>query len=267
MAPIARFCVRRSLRVQEVIEQVKVAFLEAAAAEIRRTGEAPNVSRLSATTGLHRRDVVRIFREGQTKEYSFNLVNRVIGQWQRDPRFISKSRRPRVLTYEGSESEFYELMQSVATDLKAGTVLFELERIGAVERTERGLKLVHKAYEPKTSPEESFGILGDDTEDLICAVEENVFLDQSRPNLHAKTVYDNIGVNSPEELEKIRDWIIRLGADFHKKARSYLSRYDLDINPRECSMRKIRIAVGTFGRVALEEEAAVITAEAANEDD
>jgi hypothetical protein len=248
--PIARFCIRRQLKVQDAIEQVKVAFIEAAEREIQRLGEDPNVSRLSAMTGMHRRDVVRLFRQKAPKEYSFNLVTRVIGQWQRDPRFLTKSRKPKVLTFEGPESEFRELMNSVATDLKPGTVLFELERIGAIERTPEGLKLVHKTYEPRGSIEESFGILADDTEDLLRSVEENVFEFENAPHLHAKTVYDNIGVDDLDELEMIRDWVIRLGAEFHRRARSYLAKYDLDINPRDTKFKKMRVAVGTFARIA-----------------
>jgi hypothetical protein len=124
-------------------------------------------------------------------------------------------------------------MNSVATDLKPGTVLFKRERIGAVER-----------------PEGSLGILADVTEDLLRSVEENVFDFENAPHLHAKTVYDNIGVEDLDELERIRDWVIRLGAEFHRRARAYLSAFDLDINARETKLKKMRVAVGTFARIA-----------------
>ena len=251
LTPIMRFCVRRQIKVQSIVESVKVVLLDVAAEEIEHRNEEVNVSRLSALTGLHRRDVQRIYREGVTKDYSFHLINRVIGQWQQDPRFLTKSRKARVLSVDGPDSDFRQLMNSVATDLKPGTVLFELERIGAVERVKNGIKLTAKTYEPKNNPEDSFDLLADDTEDILRAVEENVFEYDDEPHLHAKTVYDNITV---EALPKIHDWLLKEGASFHRKARNFLSKYDIDIHPNLAKDGGTRVAIGTFSRVTYPEE-------------
>lgn len=246
-----RFAIRRQLRVQELIESLKLAVVDIAVEELHRLGEEPNVSRISALTGLHRRDVVRIFRDGETKEYSVNLVNQVIGQWQADPRFQTQSRQPRVLSVEGPDADFRQLMKTVHTDLKPGTVLFELERMGAVKRVKNGVKLIVKTYEPKHDPRDVFEIVADDTNDLITAVDENTFLYEEAPHLHAKTVYDNI---SPEDLPKIKQWLLRQGADFHRKARTFLAQFDLDINPASGKRGGARVAVGTFTRLSSDEK-------------
>ncbi|MBX7143274.1 MAG: hypothetical protein K1X79_02375 [Oligoflexia bacterium] len=244
--PIARLCLRRSLKVQDAIESLKHAFLEVAEQEVRGLDEKPNVSRLSAITGLHRRDVVRIFRMGESKDYSLSLNNRIIGQWLQDPRFLQKNGKPRVLSVDGEDSDFRMLMRSIATDLKPGTVLFELERVGAVERSPEGLKLVVQSYQAGTDPVEGFQMLGDDLEDLVSAVDDNLFEQEHGPHLHAKTVYDNVNV---EALPLIRKWILKEGKAFHKRARQFLSRFDLDVRPRKGKMGGAKIAVGTFSRV------------------
>ena len=97
LRPLVRFCLKRSISVQQAIELLKQTFIEVAADELRKSGQSVNVSRLRVATGMHRRDVVRIFREGEVREHSSNLLSNVIGQWQQDRRFLTKTRKPKVL--------------------------------------------------------------------------------------------------------------------------------------------------------------------------
>ncbi|MBX7145028.1 MAG: hypothetical protein K1X79_11290 [Oligoflexia bacterium] len=245
LGPIVRFGLRHSLRVQDLIEQVKVASIEIATAEIAKINEEANVCRLSAVTGLHRRDVRRIYLRNETKSSAYDPCTRVIGAWQSDPRFVGKSGRPRVLTCEGAGNEFQILMESVSTDLTAGTVLFELERLGAVERVEGGIKLVYRSLTVRRDPERAFEMLADDMDDMLCAVEENISNETADRNLHAKTVYDNIAI---EDLPKAQSWLVREGAKFHQRARLFLSKLDLDLAPASRKTPGGKIAVGTFTR-------------------
>ena len=57
--PIAKFCLRHTLSIQDLIESAKIAFIEVADAEIRKKGDKVNTSRISLVTGLHRKDVIR----------------------------------------------------------------------------------------------------------------------------------------------------------------------------------------------------------------
>jgi hypothetical protein len=75
-------------------------------------------------------------------------------------------------------------------------------------------------------------------------VEENIFERSSVPNLHIKTFYDNICVS---EVENLKRWILKEGAEFHAKMRDYISRFDLDSNPQLFEKKGgARISVGTF---------------------
>lgn len=247
LKPLARFCLRHSLRIQELEEAAKIVLIEAAKEEIERSEEKVNISRLSAVTGLHRRDVMRIFREGRTIEEPRNLVSRVIGQWLNDRRFTTTRGTPRVLVGEGEQSEFHKLVRLLSNDVHPGTVLFELERVGAVERTAKGLRLVASGYVPKGNPKEGFELLSLDTGDLICAVDENVFSPGDIPNLHARTEYDKIRADM---LPKIREWILEEGSEFHRRLRNYLSQFDLDISPDDGYRGKFaRVVVGAFSRI------------------
>ena len=247
LRPVVRFCVKRSLGIQSVIECVKAVFIEVAAEEMSSSDERVNVSRLSVMTGLHRRDVMRIYKEGDTLDTVSSFAGRVIGQWEQDAQFLTRNRKPRVLTIDGERSEFRDLVRKVSSDVNAGTVLFELERIGAVERIAKGIRLKQHAHTVRHDPEESFSLLGRDIDDLVQAVSENVFENAELRNLHARTEYDNV---REEALPEIRRWFLKEGAAFHLKARNYLSAFDLDINPEPNKKGGGKIVIGTFGRTS-----------------
>ena len=248
LRPIVCFGIRHSVKVQDAIELVKVLYLDVASEELQRHHQEPNVSRLSALTGLHRRDVVRIFRLGATKEQGLGVTFRVIGRWQSDRRFTTKGGKPRVLTVDGPNSDFRRLMDLIATDLKPGTVLFELERIGVIERVKGGVRLRVEAYEVDTDPVQGFQMLADDTNDLIMSAESNLLRTGELRQLHGKTVYDNIAV---ESLKEISEWLIREASRFHGRVRRHLARFDLDINSNPLKKGGGRVAFCTFARLAM----------------
>ena len=247
LRPIIRFCIRRSIKLQDFLQISKTIFVRVAEAEMEQSEVKVSASRLSLMTGVHRKDVAQILSEGPLFKNEKNFITRIIGQWQNDPRFSTKSGKPRTLTCQGKNNEFIDLVRSVSNDPNPYTVLYELERLGMVQKTSRGLKLIGTFFNPSMNPTESLKLLASDTDDLITAVEENIEGTEKVPNLHIKTEYDKV---SEDAVEKIRNWFIKEGGVFHARARKFLSQFDKDINPdvkgKNC---KVRVAVGTFSRV------------------
>lgn len=197
--------------------------------QIKKSGEEVTDSRVSVMTGLHRRDVKRLRQDEKTYEgQQLSLLMRVIGRWRSDIDFVTKNKSPRILTYGTEESQFNELVSRVSKDLNPATVFFELERIKAIEKTSKGIKLKVHSYVPSDDAEEGFKLLAYDVGDLVSAVESNILGDEEVPNLHVRTEYDNV---RPEKLDEIRRWFIREGHLLHQRARNYVSQYDEDINP------------------------------------
>ena len=60
LKPFARFCVRRSLKFQDLLGAMKIAFIEVAQQELREQGLVESVSKLSAMTGLQRSDIDKL---------------------------------------------------------------------------------------------------------------------------------------------------------------------------------------------------------------
>jgi hypothetical protein len=245
LGPLARFCLRHSLKLQDIMELFKIALIDAAEAEMKSSGHKINVSRLSVMTGIHRPDVVRLFREHSTKDEG-NALTRVLGMWQQDSRFLNSSGRPKTLVLDGKDNQFVELVSAVSSDLNPYAILFELERTKLVARTRNGIKLAGEVYNPRGDVQAGFKLLAEDSEDLLCSVEANL-LGSELPNHHIKTQYDRIAARF---IPEIKVWLLEEGMAFHKRIRNYLSKFDLDLNPKlKMDEPVTRVALGSFSRI------------------
>lgn len=246
LKPLVRTCLRGQHTLQEVIDVLKLVFVEVGVEELKRSTNKINTSRISVLTGVHRKDVTRIFREGTTDlKQTAPLLARVLGQWEQDSRFSTRTGKPRILSWEGEKSEFAELVRSVTDDVRAGTVLFELERSGVAQKLPRGLKLVRPTLPVNIDIQSRWDFLARNIETLVRAAEQNLFSPLETPNLHIRTEYDRI---SEKHLPIVRRWLHRSGKAFHKKVRAFLANYDADVN---ASMMGKNGENPTNGRVVL----------------
>jgi hypothetical protein len=100
---------------------------------------------------------------------------RVLGQWEQDSRFSTKTGKPRVLSWKGQKSEFAELVKCVTNDVRAGTVLFELPRSGVVVKAPRGLPLIRPTLPVNVDVQSRWDFLARNIETLVRAAEQNLF--------------------------------------------------------------------------------------------
>lgn len=246
-APFVRFCIRHSVRAQDLIEIVKVNYIRCASSEIEGLGESVTVSRLSAMSGLNRREVMRLQEAPEIPDETKSILHRVLGQWAGDKRFLDKKRKPKALEYQEVNSDFRKLVRLISQDLNPMTVLFELERIGAVEKDDTYVRLAQRAYIPKGDAKGIFKMLARDVADLMESAGSNAIDNVEPPHLHAKTHYDKIVADAVPE---IRQWFLKEGAELHQRARAYLGQYDTDLNPTlPRDSKTVRVAIGTFSLV------------------
>jgi Family of unknown function (DUF6502) len=248
LKPIIHFCVSNNIRLQEFEEIAKLSFIDVAKEKLEEQGESSSQSRLSVITGIHRRDINRLYVQKAEPKLSHNLLTRVIGQWRTDPEYLSKGRIPKALSVDGKESQFIDLVQSVSREANPYAVLFELERIGLVSRTEEGLTLRAEGFVPTGDAEQGLLLLARDASDLLAAVQDNVIDGVVPPHLHISTEFDNI---PPSALLAIKQWFLDEGGKFHDRARRYLMKFDRDVSTttKKTESGRIRAVVGTFSRV------------------
>jgi len=244
LEPVARFCLRRSFKIQEILEALKEALVSSAESEMLASGLKPTVNRISIMTGIHRSDVQRLLSEEGGNKNTVNIINRVIGAWQNDQRFINSRRQARILTFDGKVGEFADLVSSVTADLNPYTVLFELERLGAIKKTDRGVQLIAHELIIRADTAAALAHLAKDSGDLHAAVEENIFENDPLPNLHLRTEFDNI---SSSKLPRIRRWLLKEGTAFHRRANRFLAAFDRDLSKSEISdADRARVSLCSF---------------------
>jgi hypothetical protein len=239
MRPLVRAFLRHAFSIHDFVTLAKTVFVEVAQEEIEQSGEKPNVSRLSAMTGLYRKEVTQIFKKQAPPLYQgASLVARVLSRWETDKRFCSAQGKPRPLEFGSAGSEFSALVMSVSTDTHEGTIFGELKRAGLVI-VEDGKAILKKreAYIPGDL-DRAMRIIEGNLESCILSGEENVLVNPEPRNLHLRTAYDNVYV---DKLPEIRAWILEQGRDLHRRIREFVARHDAD---EEVSANSERVAGG-----------------------
>jgi len=252
LAPIASFCIRKGIKIQDIIPELKRALIDAARKDLMLRHEVESVSRLSVMTGLQRKDLSILEDLPREKTESADILSRIISVWMTDRKFIhSKTKSPRPLSYEGHRSEFAELVRLVSADLNHHTVLFELERaLVARKNTEaRTVLLLKEEFITYDDPVESYGLLARDVGALIETVDANIITAPEQRLLHMTTQFDNVYEAAIPELKA---WMKHAGKALHSEARTILSKYDADTaSPQQRKQLQghagVKIGLGSFG--------------------
>lgn len=243
LRPIVRFCVRNRISIHDVDNTMRRIFVDVATKEIESMGQKPTVSRIYLMTGLHRRDVTRIVYGDDNRSEGPDLLVRVLSTWESDNNYRTKSGKPRVLSSDGEEGEFKQLVASVSQNVSPASVLLELERIGAIERTDSGVKMLQGVSFWDSVPEKALSLFARDVDTIARAAEENLYSPQETKNVYLRTEFDNI---SKADIPKIRKWLFDQGISFHKRARAYLAKYDNDLNPSLLREGGARVILSAF---------------------
>ncbi len=140
LVPIARFLLRSGVSFNEFIELARTAFVQVAGEEYGIKGRRTNVSRVSAMTGIPRKEVRRIrdlvSRYGSNPREEISLLGDILHHWYTDKSFLDSAGRPLPLPADGKGTTFEQLAKRCAGDLPPGALKIELLRTGAVILTE-----------------------------------------------------------------------------------------------------------------------------------
>lgn len=247
--PLVRWCLKHGVRSAQVEEVLRESFIHEAELEINEAQGAFSVSKVSVMTGLHRTEVSRLLTGERPERGAHDILNRVLGLWASSKRYRTSDGAARDLTHEGLSSEFARLVADVSKEVTHYPILFELERIGAIEYVGSLVRLRAQQYTPREDPQYGLDLLSLDVTDLAATIEANVMSRENDPNLHLRTAYDNI---NPKALPEIRRWILKQGAEFQSRMRDYLATFDRDASgdaPEDTAPEegeRARVTVTTF---------------------
>lgn len=208
LVPLARYAVARGLPYAAVDAMLREAFVAEAHAAHPNLPEHRRVSRISAATGLHRREVTRLLAaeaEGSPPARTRSYPNEVFAHWTTDPQYLDAQHRPRVLPRLGPAPSFETLAQAVTRDKHPRSLLEELLRLGlATHDAQRDrVTLARDAFVPSGDRERMDGFLGANVGDHLAAAVDNV-LGDSRRHFEQAMFADGL---SEASLHRLRELI------------------------------------------------------------
>jgi hypothetical protein len=142
LRPIVKLMLRAGVGYVEFCAVAKSVFVAVASDEYTVRGRPTNMSRISAMTGISRKEVSRLRQGGSTDRWTPMLrtipANEVLHYWHHDRDFCVAPGSPKPLPFDG-EGSFSVLVARYAGDIPPGAMRVALRQAGAIGENERGL--------------------------------------------------------------------------------------------------------------------------------
>ena len=202
MAPLARLAIARGMRYAQFDEIMRTAFIEAAREAHPDVPAHRAVSRVSAATGINRREVTRLIKAEKPEAPRRAPATELFARWLTDPKLRHKGEPRKVLPRQGPAPSFESLAQSVTKDVHPRSLLEELCRLGLarVDEANDTVELLRETYVPSGDDKRLYGFLGANVGDHLSAAVANV-LGQVPRHLEQAMFADGL---SSESLERLR---------------------------------------------------------------
>ena len=217
LRPLADLSLARGLGIQALEERLRLAFVESAMDSLGPQATQRQHSRISASTGLTRREVARIQTLKDGGDLAQSKASRkarpasateLFTRWVTDPALRDANSQPMALPRlarlgEAEAPSFERLAQSVTQDVHPRSLLDELCRLGlALWDTERDeVVLTKSAFVPRGDWSRMTAFLADNVGDHLRAASANV-LGSGKEHMEQAIFADELSVQS---LQTFRD--------------------------------------------------------------
>ncbi len=210
MRPFVRLLIARGIQLPTIVAALKQIYVDVAAADFRIDDKPPTDSRVSVLTGVHRRDVSSIRRDGTpgSMPSSMSLTGTVVGRWLGDPDYADSDGLPIKLpwsTDDGSPS-FEKLAFGCSKDVHPRTVLDELvdQKMVEWDDEEDIITLTTEAFVPTNDDEGMMHFFEMNLHDHLAAATSNIIGDDERRAFLERAVYYNrLSPTSVDDLQAL----------------------------------------------------------------
>lgn len=205
LLPVARLCIRHGMTFASVEEVLKRAFVQEAVAQHPELPEHGMVSRISAATGINRREVTRLTKEkAAERTVKQPLAAEILALWTTNTLYRDDAGKPRSLNRQGEEPSFETLAQTVTRDVHPRSMLEELIRLGLVQHDQAldQVTLLRTDFVPDRDGGQMLGLLADNVGDHLDAAVANVGGDGPR-HLEQAIFADELSVGSVAALRPL----------------------------------------------------------------
>lgn len=182
--PLVRVLLRHGVSYGMFDALVRQSYVDVAWNEFSPQDRKQTVSRVSALTGLSRKEASRL-RDAGNDELEAGLTRhnramRVISGWMNDNRFLDSDGHPAELPLEGGMATFATLVKLYSGDIPTMAMLTMLEEAGSVHVSDGTVRLVRHAYVPGGASNEKIEIFGTDIAELMTTIDRNMMLERDR---------------------------------------------------------------------------------------
>lgn len=197
MRPIVRLLIARGVQLPAVTAALKQIYVDVATTDFKIDDKPPTDSRVSVLTGVHRRDVRSIRKDGAPSSVrpAMSLSATVIGRWLGDPAYANDDGEPKALhrlADEGSPS-FEELFQGISKDVHPRTVLDDLivQKLVDWDEDRSLVRLRSNAFVPAAGGEDLMRFFEMNLHDHLAAAVANLLDDETEDRFLERAVYYN----------------------------------------------------------------------------
>jgi hypothetical protein len=183
LGPLSRLAVARGLPYAALEETLKLSVVQAAAAANPGVPLQRGVSRITAATGINRREATRLVERLLADEDSAaaqpaarSLPASVYTHWMSSPNYRGADGRPRTLPRQGKAPSFETLAQEITRDVHPRSLLDELLRLQMAQLDEASdtVSLAGEGFVPSGDHARLLGFLADNVGDHLQAGVDNV---------------------------------------------------------------------------------------------
>jgi hypothetical protein len=220
LEPVARLAVARGLPYAALQEQLKQAFVDAAAAAHPNLAPHRKVSRIATTTGINRREVTRLTAAaaraagkaaaggpspGRQAKPTQSVASELCAHWRTHADWRDAAGAPRVLPRLGPAPSFEALAQEITRDVHPRSLLDELCRLGLAQHDVASdtVALVGDAFVPSGDRVRMLGFLGANVGDHLRAAVGNVLAGGRPPHLEQALFADGLSAESLQALRPL----------------------------------------------------------------
>jgi hypothetical protein len=179
--PLVRILVRFGVSAGELKSIIDSVYARAGSEYLARQGERVTYSRLAVITGINRSVLPGILsapREADFRPRSNTQLHRaarVLAGWHDDRNFQTRAGDPAVLPIHGAHGSFEKLTRRYSGGAYYGTVLTELEKVGAVRRVQTDrVRATRRSLSAGGANAESLYSAGEFAGDLMSTLEHNL---------------------------------------------------------------------------------------------
>jgi hypothetical protein len=208
LKPLVRILMRFEISHGEFSELAKQAYIEVAHNDFAIASRKTTTSRVAVLTGLSRKEVVRVTKLLEENALPLdkvpaNRASRVVSGWLRDENYCDADDQPKALPLRGESGSFEALVARYGGDVTMGSILEELQRVGAVAVSDANVvSLSHHAFIPDASVKDKVDILSTCTSDLLNTAAHNLDTDTKQARFQRQVIFYQVPVSIAADFQK-----------------------------------------------------------------